>query len=108
MQRIVVPPMFGNLTQCASPQAAQSVTSEHSVGAMHGPQQPSSVTLTVSPAGQLGGRLLQRTRRSSQLVANVQRPSVHFATAESPLASQALPAAQARAHAGDDVPLGKA
>ena len=99
--------MFGNFTHCASPQAAQSVTSLHSVAAMQGPQQPSSVTLTTSPAGQLGGRLLQRARRWSQLVANVQRPSVHFVLAESPFASQALPA-QARAHAGIVVPRGTA
>jgi len=99
--------MFGNFTHCASPQAAQLLTSLHSVAATQGPQQPSSVTLAVSPAGQLGGRLLQRERRWSQLVANVQRPSVHFASALRPLASQALPA-QSRAHAGIVVPFGTA
>jgi len=74
---MVVPPTFGNFTHSASPHAAQSVTSLHSVDATHGPQQPNSVTLTVSPGGHFGARLLHTARRSSQLVAKVQRPSVH-------------------------------
>jgi hypothetical protein len=61
---------------------------------MHGPQQP-LLTLTVSPLGQAGGRLLHVAPRVSQLLANVQRPSVHLASGANPFASQAL-LAQAR------------
>ena len=61
---------------------------------MHGPQQP-LLTLAVSPLGQVGGRLLHDTPRVSQLLANVQRPSVHLASGAKPFPAQAL-LAQAR------------
>lgn len=107
MQRIVVPPTFGNFTQCASPQTAQSVTSLHSVAATQGPQQPDSVTLGVSPAGQVGGSLSHSAAWALHVVANVQRPSVHWAIGATPCSSQAL-LAQARRHAGKDAPFGTA
>jgi hypothetical protein len=76
------------MTQTASLQLEQSVTSRHSVGGKHGPQQPFSVTLFTWPLAQGSGSELQVARAWLQLRSMTQRPKLHV-TSSGPIWSAA-------------------
>jgi hypothetical protein len=73
-----------------APHALQSVTSRHSVGGMHGPQQPST-TLGTWLLAHVGCAALHVTAEALQLSSSTQRLATHLVpTPCMPRAEQAL------------------